>query len=60
MEGQGGFGKIQWISMILCILLIDTNGYLVYNLSYLLLLPKFDCWDVDPLTHTEVRIKDFS
>ena len=40
---QGGFGKFQWFSYLVIVLAIQTNGYLLYALSYLLLYPKFDC-----------------
>jgi hypothetical protein len=43
LEEQGGFGKYQMMVYLIIVLAINTNGYLVYGLSYLLLYPKFEC-----------------
>lgn len=40
---QGSFGKYQWIVYGVIVLAQNTNGWLLYGLSYLILYPKFDC-----------------
>ena len=40
-------------------LTLNTNGYLVYALSYLLVLPKFSCWETFP-DGSETQIPDWS
>jgi hypothetical protein len=41
MREQGGFGLFQYVQFILICLQINSDGFLVYNLTYLLLYPKF-------------------
>lgn len=43
MQEQGGFGPMQVLGFIACCLLQNQDGFLVYNLTYLLLFPKFEC-----------------
>ena len=43
IEAQGGFGRFQWMAFIMIVLGMNSPGYLVYSLPYLLLYPEFDC-----------------
>ena len=53
MKEQGGFGRFQLISFVLICLQINSDGFLVYNLTYLLLYTKFDCYWNDPLQNID-------
>ena len=43
IEEQGGQGRFQWLSFSLISPSFNLNGLIAYQLSYLLLLPKFSC-----------------
>lgn len=43
IEDQGGAGRFQWLSWFLISPALNLNGLIVYQLNYLLLLPKFAC-----------------
>ena len=43
IKEQGGYGRFQFLSYILIALSLNMTGMLIYNLPYLLLLPKFAC-----------------
>ena len=59
IRDQGGFGKYQWMVFLTTVFLINTNGYMIYGLGYLLYLPKFNCWDINP-DGSETIIPDYS
>ena len=43
IEEQGGQGFFQWLAWSIISPAINLNGMLIYQFSYLLLLPKFSC-----------------
>ena len=43
IEEQGGFGRYQKTAFFIISVTINMTGILIYNLGYLLLIPKYDC-----------------
>ena len=39
----GSFGRFQIIAYIMCVILFSTEGFLIYNLAFLNLEPKYMC-----------------
>ena len=39
----GSFGKFQEVVMVACMISYAAEGYLVYNIVYLCLMPSYSC-----------------
>lgn len=47
IEEQGGFGLFQLIIYLLFVVSLNTQGVINYNYTYLLLYPKFECYNTE-------------
>jgi len=47
IERAGGFGTFQWIYCSLAGITFMANGFFIYNLNFLTLLPALMCPDPD-------------
>lgn len=41
----GSFGRFQILAYLMCMILFSTEGFLIYNMAYLTLEPKYMCVD---------------
>ena len=41
---QGSFGKFQMLTYSILVVAINSGGYVMYSLAYLLLYPKYSCF----------------
>jgi hypothetical protein len=44
---ENSFSKFQVIAFCSCLIAFSVEGYIIYNLAYLNLLPIYNCFDVD-------------
>ena len=45
----GSFGRFQIVAYIMCLILFSTEGFLIYNLAFLNLEPKYKCVNTNGL-----------
>ena len=47
----GSFGRFQMLAYVMCLILFSTEGFLIYNLAYLNLEPKYMCVNEKGVAH---------